>query len=311
MKRKTIKNQVSRTGISIHNGQTSKITIKSSYFSKGIVFYNTLKDPYKLHPIPISPFVVSKTNNSTSIGSKISISTIEHLLSALSAFNISDLIVEVEGDEIPILDGSAYSFVEMIKEAGIEELEEDQKIIKINYPIWITSEDKYIIAMPSSKFSITYSIDFSKKTELLPYQVLYLTLDTETYIKEISRARTFGFFDDVEHMKKNNLALGGNLDNALVYTKDGLLNKELRYQNEAIRHKILDLIGDLYLIGRPIQGHIIAHKAGHNLDVQFAKKLFWNELNEKSEENIKKILDEFKNLSNKLKISLDIKSSLT
>ncbi len=305
MKRKTIKKPITRKGISIHSGKINSITCKPSYYNKGIIFYNIEKDPYKLYPIPLSPFVVTNTNNSTSIGSKFKVNTIEHLLSALSAYHISDLIVEVEGDEIPILDGSAYSFIEMIKESGIEELEEEQQILKITYPTWIISDDKYIIAMPSNKFSITYSIDFSKKSQLLPYQVVYLSLDTETYIKEISRARTFGFLEDIEELKKKNLALGGNLENALIFTKDGILNKETRYHNEAIRHKMLDLIGDLYLLGRPIQGHIIAHKAGHNLDVQFVKKLFWNEVNKNNQENIKKIIDEFEDLSSKLKISID------
>ena len=304
MKRKTLKKTITRSGISIHNGKICSLTCRPSYYNKGIIFYNVAKDPYKLYPIPLSVFAVASTNNSTSLGIKNTINTVEHLLSALSMFYISDLIVEVDGDEIPILDGSAYSFVEMIKEAGIEELEEEQEILKITYPIWIVSDDKYIIAMPSSKFSITYSIDFSSKSQLLPYQVVYLTLDTDTYIKEISRARTFGFLEDIEHLKNNNLALGGSLDNALIFTKEGILNKETRYQNEAIRHKILDLIGDLYLLGRPIEGHIIAHKAGHNLDVSFAKKIYWNEINKENTQNIQKILDDFENISNRLKISI-------
>lgn len=305
MKRRTIKKPITRKGISIHNGKYSSITCIPSYYNKGIIFYNISKDPYKLYPIPLSPFVVSNTNNSTSIGLKNSIQTVEHLLSALSMFHISDLIIEVDGDEIPILDGSAYCFIDMIREAGIEELDEEQEIIKIEYPTWIISDDKYIIAMPSSKFSITYSIDFSSKTQLLPYQVIYLSLDTDTYISEISRARTFGFLEDIEHLKNSNLALGGSLENALIYTKEGILNKETRYNNEAIRHKILDLIGDLYLLGRPILGHIIAHKAGHNLDVQFAKKLYWNDINKSSTENIKKIIKEFEDISSKFKIIIN------
>lgn len=304
MKRRTIKKSVVRKGISIHNGHICSITCKPSYYNKGIIFYNIAKDPYKLYPIPISPFVVTGTQNSTTIGGRFTVNTVEHLLSALSMLYISDLIVEVEGDEIPILDGSAYSFVDMIREAGIEELDEEQEFLEISYPSWIISDDKYIIAMPSSTFSVTYSIDFSSKTQLLPYQVIYLTLDTEIYIREISRARTFGFLEDIEHLKKNNLALGGSLDNALIYTKDGILNKETRYQNEAIRHKILDLIGDLYLLGKPIKGHIIAHKAGHNLDVRFAKKLYWEQKNKENSENIKKIIEDFETISQKLKISV-------
>ncbi|MFN3411036.1 MAG: UDP-3-O-acyl-N-acetylglucosamine deacetylase [Exilispira sp.] len=305
MKRKTIKKPITRSGISIHSGKITALTFKPSFYNKGIIFYNTLKDPYRLYPIPLSPFVVTKTNNSTCIGLKNTINTVEHLLSALFAFHISDLIIEVEGDEIPIFDGSAYYFIEMIREAGIKELEENQNVLKINYPIWVISDDKYIIAMPSSKFSITYSIDFSSKTNLLPYQVIYLTLDADTYIKEVSRARTFGFLEDIEYLKNNNLALGGSLENALIYTREGILNKDIRYHDEAIRHKVLDLVGDLYLLSRPIEGHIIAHKAGHSLDVQFAKKLYWAEFNKSSEENIKKIIDDFEKLTNKLKISIN------
>lgn len=305
MKRKTIKKPITRSGISIHSGESTSVTFRPSSYNKGIIFYNISKDPYKLYPIPLSPFIVKSTLNSTSIGLKNTIHTVEHLLSALSMLYISDLIIEIDGDEIPIFDGSAYCFVDMIKEAGIQELEEDQDILKIKYPTWIISDDKYIIAIPSNKFSITYSIDFSSKSQMLPYQVIYLTLDSETYIKEISRARTFGFLEDIEKLKSNNLALGASLDNALVYTKEGILNNELRYQNEAIRHKILDLIGDLYLLGRPIEGHIIAHKAGHNLDVQFAKKLYWEEINKSNEDNIKRILSEFEDISNKLKITIN------
>ncbi|HQM89668.1 MAG TPA: UDP-3-O-acyl-N-acetylglucosamine deacetylase [Exilispira sp.] len=303
MKRKTITKAITREGVTLHSGNSSSITFRPSYFRRGILFYNTQRDPYKLHPIPLSPFIVSNTSFSTAIGNDYRIYTIEHILAALQAMEISDIIIEVEGDEVPVFDGSSYCFIEMLREAQIEELDEEITPYIIKYPIWVYSEDKYIIGMPSSQFSITYSIDFSSKSDLLPYQVAYFNITSDIFIREISRARTFGFLEDYENMKQNNLARGGSLDNALIYTRESILNDEIRYSNEALRHKILDLIGDLYLLGKPVVGHIIAHKAGHSLDVQFAKKFFWHEKANESSENIKRILKDFDELSSKLKLS--------
>lgn len=302
MKRRTIAKITSRQGISLHSGNISKITFIPSNHKKGILFYNTLRDPYKIQPLPISPFIVSNTVFATVIGDSISIKTVEHILSALAALSITDLIIEIDGDEPPVLDGSAYNFLEMLREAGCVETDEEIEPLRIEYPIWIIDGDKYIFAVPANEYAITYSIDFSQKSTVLKSQAAHFKITEQVYAQEIARARTFGFAEDIEWLKKNNLALGGSFENALIYSKEGLLNEEIRFSDEAVRHKILDLIGDMYLLGKPIQGHIIAHKAGHTLDTVFAKKLYWHEHYKASGQKVDTIIKEFKNLSQQLQI---------
>ena len=198
--------------------------------------------------------------------------TIEHFLSALYIAEITDLIVELDGNELPIGDGSARVFIEVIESVGVKELEEDIEEIVIDAPINLTVGDKHIVALPFDGYKVTYTIKFDHT--FLKSQMLEVLLDIESYKKEIANARTFGFDYEIDYLKKNNLALGGTLDNAIVVKKDGVLNPSgLRYDDEFVRHKILDLIGDLKVLNKPIRGHIIAIKAGHALDIEFAKLL--------------------------------------
>jgi UDP-3-O-[3-hydroxymyristoyl] N-acetylglucosamine deacetylase len=184
-------------------------------------------------------------------------------------------MVELDGNELPIGDGSARIFGELIQEAGTQELDEELEELVIEEPKFISVEDKHIVVLPYDGFKITYTIKFDHT--FLKTQMLELDINEESYMKEIAPARTFGFDYEVEYLRKNNLALGGTLDNAIVITKDGVANPSgLRFEDEFVRHKILDIIGDLKVMNRPIRGHIIAIKAGHALDIEFAKLLSKN-----------------------------------
>lgn len=304
IKRKTIKNTIIRKGVALHTGQMSKIIMRPG--NNGIIFYNIKRDKKREHQIKISPFAVSNTSFATTIGKELHIYTVEHILSALHALHITDVEIDIEGDEPPIFDGSSYYFVEMIKEAGIYELEGYIEPIKINFPIWYIENDVYIIGLPSDKFEITYSIDFTKKSKILGAQNAHIIINRENYVKEISRARTFGFLEEIEWMKQNNLALGGSLNNALVYSKNGILNDEIRFEDEAVRHKILDLIGDLYITGIPIIGHIIAHKAGHTSDIAFTKKLYLTRNIDLTTKKLHMIQHQFEEISKNLHLPIEM-----
>lgn len=272
MKRKTLSKEVQYNGIGLHKGEQIKMKLIPAK-NGGIVFKRVdLEEGRNIISMNIeNTFDLTRgTNLKNEFGAEIY--TIEHFLSALYIAEITDLVVEIDGNELPIGDGSAKFFLEIIEDAGIQELEEDVEELEIKLPINLTVGDKHIIALPFDGYKITYTIKFNHT--FLKTQMLEIVLDRETYKNEIANARTFGFDYEVEYLKKNNLALGGTLDNAIVVKKDGVLNPNgLRFEDEFVRHKILDLIGDLKVLNRPIKGHIIAIKAGHALDIEFAKLL--------------------------------------
>lgn len=275
MKRKTIKNQVEINGIGLHKGEQIKMVLKPVSKKTGIVFErvdvcdknNVIKVNYK------NLFDLERgTNIQNEDGVKLH--TIEHFMSALSVCGITDIFVEIEGNEMPILDGSSIKFVEKIKSAGILELEEEIEPLIITEPVIFSDEKngKYVLALPYDGFKISYTIDFNHtflKSEYFEFEV-----NLENYEKEIASCRTFAFDYEIDFLKKNNLALGGSLDNAIVIGKDGPLNPEgLRFENEFVRHKILDIIGDLYVLGTPIKAHIIAIKAGHFVNAKLTEMI--------------------------------------
>ena len=275
MKRKTIKNQVEINGIGLHKGKQIKMILKPVSKKTGIVFErvdvqdknNVIKVNYK------NLFDLERgTNIQNENGVKLH--TIEHFMSALSVCGITDIFVEIEGNEMPILDGSSIKFVEKIKSAGVLELEEEIEPLIITEPVIFSDEKngKYVLALPYDGFKISYTIDFNHtflKSEYFEFEV-----NLENYEKEIASCRTFAFDYEIDFLKKNNLALGGSLDNAIVIGKDGPLNPEgLRFENEFVRHKILDIIGDLYVLGTPIKAHIIAIKAGHFVNAKLTEMI--------------------------------------
>ncbi|WP_448820519.1 UDP-3-O-acyl-N-acetylglucosamine deacetylase [Cetobacterium sp.] len=272
MKRKTLSKEVQYNGIGLHKGEQIKMKLIPAK-NGGIVFKRVdLEEGRNIISMSIeNTFDLTRgTNLKNEFGAEIY--TIEHFLSALYIAEITDLVVEIDGNELPIGDGSAKFFLEIIEDAGIQELEEDVEELEIKLPINLTVGDKHIIALPFDGYKITYTIKFNHT--FLKSQMLEIVLNRESYKNEIANARTFGFDYEIEYLKKNNLALGGTLDNAIVVKKDGVLNPNgLRFEDEFVRHKILDLIGDLKVLNRPIKGHIIAIKAGHALDIEFAKLL--------------------------------------
>mgnify|MGYP001289241123 CR=1 FL=1 len=273
MKRKTIAKEITYEGIGLHKGELIKIKLIPATKKTGIIFKRIdLKENENEVTMNLeNTFDLTRgTNLKNKYDAKIH--TIEHFLSVLSIFEITDLIIEIDGNELPIGDGSAKIFGELIKNTGTCDLNSEIEELIITEPVYLTKGDKHIIALPYDGFKITYTIKFDHT--FLKTQMLEIDLNKESFLKEIAPARTFGFDYEIEYLKQNNLALGGTLDNAIVINKNGIDNPSgLRFEDEFVRHKILDIIGDLKVINKPIKGHIIAVKAGHALDIEFAKLL--------------------------------------
>ncbi len=215
------------------------------------------------------------TNNAITIGiDGFNFQTIEHFMAAFYAYDITNLYVMVDGAELPILDGSSREIVNAIDSAGMQTQNAFYDIFSIPYPVWVEEDGRYLIALPSDDYKITYTIDFASKSDAVGTQTAHFYLNRDNFKDSIAPARTFGFFEDLDLLKTNNLALGGSLENALLFTKERLVNNELRFTNECVRHKILDLIGDLSLTGYKLQGHFIAYKAGHSMDTELVKKIY-------------------------------------
>ena len=283
MKRKTIKNMVEISGIGLHKGEEIKLALKSNgqeSDEQGIIF-KRVDVAGKNNIVKVDYRNLFDLERGTNIRNEddVKVHTIEHFLSALSVTGITDILVEISGNELPILDGSSAGFVEKLLEAEIVELESEIEPVVIKEPVIFSDEKagKYVMALPYDNFKISYTIDFNHS--FLKSQYFEIEVNLENYMENIARCRTFAFDYEIEFLKKNNLALGGSLENAVVVGADGPLNPEgLRYPDEFVRHKILDIVGDLYVLGRPLQAHIIAIKAGHyvnsRLTEMIAKKYF-------------------------------------
>ncbi|GBF49254.1 UDP-3-O-[3-hydroxymyristoyl] N-acetylglucosamine deacetylase [Leptospira ryugenii] len=267
--RKTIRESLTLKGIGLHSGKTVTLRMHPAEAGTGLVFF-LYRNGSKVR-IPISLDHVVDTSNATTLGDGGSnrVQTIEHMLAALYTQGITDCILEIDAVEVPIMDGSSRPFWEGIQGTGIQTLSETVEPIRISHPMWVVDGDKYLVILPSDELKVTYHIDFNHP--LLKGQSYTTVLDDSILATDILPARTFGFLKDVEALQARGLALGGSLDNAVVLTEDGYLNESLRYENECVRHKILDLIGDLAVMGRPFYGHLIASKAGHALDISLAK----------------------------------------
>ena len=277
MKRKTIKNTIEISGIGLHKGEEIKLTLKPSENNdeRGIIF-KRIDVSGKNNVIKVDYRNLFDLERGTNIRNEddVKVHTIEHFLSSLSITGVTDILVEISGNELPILDGSSIGFVEKLLEAGIVELNEEIEPVVITEPVIFSDEKagKYVIALPYDGFKISYTIDFNHS--FLKSQYYELKVNLENYIENISKCRTFAFDYEIDFLKKNNLALGGSLENAVVVGADGPLNPEgLRYSDEFVRHKILDIIGDLYVLGTPIKAHIIAIKAGHYVNSRLTEMI--------------------------------------
>ncbi|MFH1612891.1 MAG: UDP-3-O-acyl-N-acetylglucosamine deacetylase [bacterium] len=267
---KTIKKSIFLEGKGLHTGKESSITLKPASLNTGIIFKR--KD--------ISNDAYLKANIENVIDSKLSITlgckefriaTVEHILAALYGLEIDNLIIEITAEELPIMDGSSKNFVEAILESGIEEQNGAISYFRVNKPIWVIREDKHLVVLPSDKLKISYTLEFNHK--MLESQSMYFLLNKKSFVQEIAFARTFCFEKDIVSIKKDDLGKGGSLENVVVIGENNYLNSDLRFKNECLRHKILDLIGALALLEKPIKGYIIARKSGHLLDVALIKEL--------------------------------------
>ena len=277
MKRKTIKNTIEISGIGLHKGEEIKLTLKPSENNdeRGIIF-KRIDVSGKNNIIKVDYRNLFDLERGTNIRNEddVKVHTIEHFLSSLSITGVTDILVEISGNELPILDGSSIGFVEKLLEAGIVELNEEIEPVVITEPVIFSDEKagKYVMALPYDGFKISYTIDFNHS--FLKSQYYELEVNLENYIENIAKCRTFAFDYEIDFLKKNNLALGGSLENAVVVGLDGPLNPEgLRYSDEFVRHKILDIIGDLYVLETPIRAHIIAIKAGHYVNSRLTEMI--------------------------------------
>lgn len=277
MKRKTIKNSVEILGIGLHKGEEIKLTLKPSENNdeRGIIF-KRIDVSGKNNVIKVDYRNLFDLERGTNIRNEddVKVHTIEHFLSSLSITGVTDILVEISGNELPILDGSSAGFVEKLLEAGIVELNEEIEPVVITEPVIFSDEKagKYVMALPYDGFKISYTIDFNHS--FLKSQYYELEVNLENYMENIAKCRTFAFDYEIDFLKKNNLALGGSLENAVVVGAEGPLNPEgLRYPDEFVRHKILDIIGDLYVLGTPIKAHIIAIRAGHYVNSRLTEMI--------------------------------------
>jgi len=277
MQRKTIKNTVEISGIGLHKGEEIKLTLKpSGNNDKQGINFKRIDVSGKSNIIKVDYRNLFDLERGTNIRNEddVKVHTIEHFLSSLSITGITDILVEISGNELPILDGSSAGFVEKLLEAGIVELDEEIEPVMITEPVIFSDEKvgKYVMALPYDGFKISYTIDFNHS--FLKSQYYELEVNLENYMENIAKCRTFAFDYEIDFLKKNNLALGGSLENAVVVGADGPLNPEgLRYSDEFVRHKILDIIGDLYVLGTPIKAHIIAIKAGHYVNSRLTEMI--------------------------------------
>jgi UDP-3-O-[3-hydroxymyristoyl] N-acetylglucosamine deacetylase len=269
VRQRTITRAVEAVGIGLHKGVPVKLRLEPMAENSGIVFYRSDKGI----TIPLKPENVVDTKMATVIGKDGAVvSTIEHLMSAIYAFGIDNLRIVVDNDEIPIMDGSAISFVMMIQEVGIKELDAPKKFIKITKEIEINDGEKFAKLKPNDKIIFDFEINFDHPA--IGREKREFIFSTKNYIEEIARARTFGFLREVQYLRSIGLALGGSLDNAIVLDDKGILNDNLRFEDEFVRHKILDAIGDMSLIGANFIGRYEAFASGHHLNHLLTLKLF-------------------------------------
>lgn len=267
IRQRTIKEAVQVTGIGLHKGDKVTMTLRPAPAMTGIIFRRIDLTPFA--DIPVSAKGVGDTMLCTCLSNEdgVTISTIEHLCSALAGLGIDNIIVEIDSDELPIMDGSASPFIFLLQSAGIEELAAPKKFIRIKKAVRVEDGDKWAEMVPFDGFRVDFEIDFDHPVIRQTRQRMRLDFSSDSYVESISRARTFGFMRDLEYMHANNLALGGSMDNAVALDEYRVLNQEgLRCDDEFVKHKILDAVGDLYLAGYSILGELRAYKSGHGLN---------------------------------------------
>ena len=277
IRQRTLKNVIRATGVGLHTGEKVYLTLRPAAPDSGIIFRRVdLDEPVE---IPATPENVGDTTLSTTlIKDGVRISTVEHLLSAMAGLGIDNAYVDLNAAEVPIMDGSAGPFVFLIQSAGIEEQNAPKRFIRIKKQVRVEDGDKWVNFEPFDGFKVAFTIDFDHPAFKEGSQIAEVDFSTTSFVREVSRARTFGFMNQIEQLRANNLALGGSLDNAVVVDDYRVLNEDgLRYVDEFVKHKILDSIGDLYLLGHSLIGSFCGHKSGHALNNQLLRALLAQE----------------------------------
>ena len=277
IRQRTLKNVIRATGVGLHTGNKVYLTLRPAAPDTGVVFRRVDLDP----PVDIMacPSNVGDTRLSTTlVNGDARVSTVEHLLSAFAGLGIDNAYVDVSAAEVPIMDGSAGPFVFLIQSAGIEEQNRPKRFIRIKREVAVEDGDKFARFEPFDGFKVGFSIDFDHPAFVSRTQSATVDFSATSFVKEVSRARTFGFLRDIEALRQQNLALGGSLDNAVVVDDYRILNDDgLRYEDEFVKHKILDAIGDLYLLGHSLIGSFCGHKSGHALNNRLLRTLLADE----------------------------------
>jgi UDP-3-O-[3-hydroxymyristoyl] N-acetylglucosamine deacetylase len=270
---RTLRNSIRASGVGLHTGKKVLMTVRPAPADTGIVFQRT--DLAGSADVPARAGQVGETTLGTTImNGEARVSTIEHLLSAFAGLGIDNARVEVNAPEVPIMDGSAGPFVFLLQAAGIEEQASPKRFVRIKRQVRVADGDKWAQFDVFEGFKVNFEIEFDHPIFKRRLQRATMDFSTTSFLKEISRARTFGFMRDIESLRKRNLALGGNLDNAIVLDEKGIMNEDgLRYEDEFVKHKILDAIGDLYLLGHSLIGEFSGHKSGHGLNNQLLRAL--------------------------------------
>ena len=272
---RTVKNEIVCKSVGLHSGRKIVMVIKPANVEEGIVFVR--KDLPGKNRVRANVHNVIDTTLATTLGSNgATVSTVEHLMSAFSGMGVDNAIIEVDAPELPIMDGSAKPFVEMLKSVGTRMQGKVKKLLVVRKKVSVSEGEGTAMFIPSPEFQITYSIEF--KHNAIGSQSYHFKFSDVSYERDICAARTFGFLSDVEYLQARGLALGGSLKNAIVLDKDRIINKEgLRFPDEFVRHKILDSIGDLSLLGVPIIGHFVASKSGHRLNNMLLKEMLFRQ----------------------------------
>lgn len=273
LRQRTLKSIVSATGVGLHSGVKVKLTLRPAAPNTGIVFRRVDLVP----PVDIKagPYAVGDTRMASCLETDgVKLGTVEHLMSALAGLGIDNLYVDVDASELPIMDGSAAPFVFLLRSAGIEEQPVAKKFLRVRKPVEVRDGDKWARLEPYDGFRLSFSIRFNHPAVDQSGTQVAVDFADESYVRDIARARTFGFTQDVEALRAQGLALGGSLDNAIVMDEYRVLNMEgLRLPDEFVRHKVLDAVGDLYLVGHPLLGAFSAHKSGHAMNNQLLRAL--------------------------------------
>jgi UDP-3-O-[3-hydroxymyristoyl] N-acetylglucosamine deacetylase len=269
VQRKTINTDVSITGIGLHSGIYTTVELHPAPAGRGISFVRVDLDDLRIPALQAS---TTALDHATTVGrDDVQVGTVEHLLSAVMAFGITDLDIRIDGPEVPIIDGSSLPFMHLIDAAGVRDLDGELGVLHVREPIEVSAGEKSIRIVPASRLTIRYRIEFDHPA--IGRQSLQYDFDQESFLRKIAPARTFGFLREVEKLRAVGLARGGSVENAVVLDDTHVINGPLRFRDEFVRHKILDLIGDLALIGRPIVGEITANRGGHALHSRFVAEI--------------------------------------